>query len=296
MFAFYAGKLNSNQSIGDLDKKIKNNQLLDDLDPKEKAAWIERINVTLGSSDNANIDRVPNAGKIENGLLVMHNGLKVDPLSYYGLAPLSLLIQNKGVHEPQEEYIFSKVLPHIPEKGVMLELGSYWSFYSMWFNQIVKNAQCFMIEPEYPNMRFGKKNFKRNGMNGVFYQAFIGEKSFITHKGERFVNVDDFVKDNNIGFVDLLHSDIQGFEHNMLLGAQHLFEKKKVGFVFISTHSNKIHEQCLAFLKKHDFSIIADANLDESFSADGIIAAKAPYVKGIDKLEISKRKSFQNAG
>jgi hypothetical protein len=35
--------------------------------------------------------------------------------------------------------------------------------------------------------------------------------------------------------------------------------------------------------------IIASADLDESFSEDGLIAARAPYFKGINAINISKR-------
>jgi hypothetical protein len=67
------------------------------------------------------------------------------------------------------------------------------------------------------------------------------------------------------------------------------FSEDKVGYVFISTHSNVLHYQCLNFLKNKNFVIIASADLDESFSEDGLIAARAPYFKGINAINISKR-------
>ena len=250
--------------------------------------------MVVSSPDNAFIPRVIGAGTFEGNHLVMHNGLKIQPISYYGVSILKMLIENRGVHEPQEERIFQEVLKTIPENSTMIELGSYWAFYSMWFAKNIKGSKCYMIEPELANLKFGMKNFRINGFSGSFFQAFIGDKSFYSRKGERGISVDDYVKKNNIGFVYILHSDIQGFEVQMLQGATQLFESKNVGYVFISTHSNEKHYECMEFLKRYNFTIIAEANLDESDSVDGIIVGKAPYIKGVDKVDISKRKSVVN--
>src|SRR5437879_4175605 len=109
--------------------------------------WFERINNVVKCRDNNKIIRVNNAGKIVSGYLIMHNGIKINHLSYYGESLKELLEKNRGVHEPQEEFIFQEVLKEgIRDGAVMLELGSYWAFYSMWFYREVKNAQCHMIE------------------------------------------------------------------------------------------------------------------------------------------------------
>jgi hypothetical protein len=88
----------------------------------------------------------------------------------------------------------------------------------------------------------------------------------------------------------MLHSDIQGYEFEMLLGAEKTFREKKIGYVFISTHSNEVHYQCLDFLKRYDFVVLASADLDQTYSEDGLIAARASYFPGIDPIAISKRK------
>jgi hypothetical protein len=282
-------KMKDRKTIGEIKQMISSDGLLNDLDKEERENWKKRINTVLESSDNKDIPRHEKAGTIQGDYLIMHNGLKVDPLSYYGLPPLKLLVDNKGVHEPQEEKVFQEVLKSIKPGGLMLELGSYWAFYSMWFYDEVKNATCHMIEAELPNIRFGKKNFRLNNMNGNFYQAFLGDRTFITHKGDRCVTVDDYVKDKQIKFIDMFHSDIQGYEFKMLQGARNTFDQKKVGYVFISTHSEELHSNCRKFLTDRGFLIIADASPRESFSVDGLIAARAPYYEGIGPVPISKR-------
>ena len=280
--------------INKIKRLAERNALCDEMDISEQVVWKKRIEMAVSSPDNAFIPRVSGAGTFEGNHLVMHNGLKIQPISYYGVSILKMLIDNKGVHEPQEERIFQEVLKTIPENSTMIELGSYWAFYSMWFAKNIKGAKCYMIEPEPANLMFGKKNFRINGLSGSFYQSFIGNTSFYSRKGERGISVDDYVKKNKIGFVYILHSDIQGFEVQMLKGSTKLFESKNVGYVFISTHSNEKHYECMAFLQKYNFVIIAEANLDESDSVDGVIVAKAPYINGVEKVDISKRTSVVN--
>ena len=76
----------------------------------------------------------------------------------------------------------------------------------------------------------------------------------------------------------------------MLLGAEQTIVSNKVGYIFISTHSNELHEACFNWLIEHQFKIIASANLSESYSEDGLLVAKSINYKGIEPIEISRRK------
>lgn len=263
--------------------------LLNTLKGDAKKFWKQRIDLILESSDNNKIKHHPNAGKFnQKNQLIMHNGLVIDPLSYYGLPTLEALYKNKAVHEPQEEYAFQEVLKTIPESGTMVELGAYWAFYSMWFNTKVKNAKNYMIEPE--NLDSGIKNFQLNHMKGDFTKAYISELSKYSDNEIPTVSVDDFVKDKNIEFIDILHSDIQGFELLMLKGAKNSITQKNVGYIFISTHSQELHYDCMDFLKSQKYQLLCSADLNESYSWDGLLVFKNPNYKGLNKIDISLRK------
>ncbi len=171
----------------------------------------------------------------------------------------------------------------------MLELGSYWAFYSMWFFKEIKEPTCYMIEPNKECLESGIKNFKLNKMNGIFYNAYIGSQFLVNEKGEETVSVDFFVEKKDIDFIHILHADIQGKELEMLYGAKKLIDEKKVGYFFISTHSNDLHESCIKFLSERDFVLICSINLNETYSYDGLIVMRAPYFEGIEPLEISKK-------
>jgi len=199
--------------------------------------WRKRLERVKESPANHKINHVQDAGKIKSDHQVMHNGLKITLGSYYDYGNTVLIRENKGVHEPEEEFAFQEVLKHIPKGGCMLELGSYWAYYSMWFAREVKNARCVMIEPDPHKMNFGKLNFKLNRLLGTFDLGFMNEIADLSHSIPTY-SVDYLVEKYDLRFIDILHSDIQGYELNMLKGAAQTLRAGKIGYVFISTHSN----------------------------------------------------------
>jgi hypothetical protein len=246
-----------------------------------------RIDEVVSCPDNKYIHRVFNAGKVNNGKQILHNGLRINLGSYYGPEVAQQLFANKGVHEPQEEYVFQEVLKFIPPNATMIELGSFWSFYSMWFQLVIKGAQNFMVEPDPFNLGCGIRNFKLNKMKGDFTKAYVGTHSYFNSTGERTIGIDDYCLEKKINFIDILHSDIQGFEFEMLKGATKMLKEDKIGYFFISTHSNEIHYQCLNFLKEKDFIIVASADLNQTYAEDGLLVAKSKNYSGIERVTIS---------
>ncbi|CAN5907736.1 hypothetical protein BH11BAC7_BH11BAC7_08060 [soil metagenome] len=262
--------------------------LLADLPAQKKQEWILRIADVISCPDNAAITRVADAGNFSRESLIMHNGIRIDPLSYYGAPILKMLMENGGVHEPQEEKIFDRVLQSLPPgKKTIIELGSYWSFYSMWFLKTFPGSQAYMLEPELRNLHSGKKNFRLNKLKGNFFHLGIGESA---NKEDRITSPGIFCQQQNINFIDVLHADIQTYELAMLNGSEKLLEEKKVGYWFISTHSNELHTQCKNMLAEYGYALVAEANLDESYSFDGILVMKDPAYPGIASVEISKKR------
>ncbi len=250
--------------------------------------WRKRIETVKMSSDNKRLVKVSEAGKIEAGKQIMHNGIKVNLGSYYGPEVAVMLLENNGIHEPQEEFAFSEVLKYIPQGGVMIEMGCFWAFYSLWFNKEIVNAKNYLIEPDKFNITSGKENFKLNNIQGRFFNYFIEGQSGSVD-GVRQVTVEEFVDENAIDFIDILHSDIQGYELGMLKGASELLKTARIGYLFISTHSNELHYKCMDFLAEFEYTIVCDCDLDDSYSLDGLIVAKSNKYPGPTKLTISQR-------
>jgi hypothetical protein len=225
----------------------------------------DRFIDVISDPNNLFIKRCEKAGTIEDDCVILHNGIKVLKNSYYDDFSRILVI-NKGCHEPAEERMFELILRDIPENGTMIELGSYWAFYTIWFNSVVKNAKNYCIEPLLDNLITGVKNCSLNNINNVdFTLGAIGREH---------INICDFIREKKIDYIDILHSDIQGYELEMLQDITELLIQNKIKYLFISTHSDFIHYMCINILKKNNYRIIASADFEtETFCFDGIIVA-----------------------
>jgi len=263
-------------------KKGLKNYIIDD-------EWKKRIEDTCNCIDNQDIPRSENAGIIKGNYQIMHNDIKIMLGSYYGFGYSKLIEKNKGVHEPQEEKVFQEVLKCLPENSTMIELGSYWAFYSIWFNKEIKNANSYLIEPDPLSLIKGKINFKINNCKGHFFNAFVGEKYTKNLNNAPTYCIDDFIEKHKIQHVNILHSDIQGFELDMLKGARKSIKRRLIDYLFISTHSNELHQNCTLFLLEHGYEIIASADLDQSYSVDGLLVAKLLDIKENNEINISKK-------
>jgi hypothetical protein len=251
--------------------------------------WRRKIDTVLSSEDNVAIPRVPDAGRLDGGLITMHNGIQVSALGYYGGGILNMLVENKGVHEPQEERVFAVILGLLEPGATMIELGAYWGFYSLWFAKEVPDAHCHLVEPSYACMLSGKHNFKRASQDAVFTQAYVGSEEGLSLDGTDIICVDDYCRKHSLDKVEILHVDIQGAEEMMLKGAETMLKGKKVDYIFISTHSNGLHANCVQALKDHGYEILASANMDDSYSGDGLIVARSPLLTNPLSIEISHR-------
>ena len=249
--------------------------------------WREKIRIVTQAPDNDRISRVRQAGQIVGDVQIMHNGIKIHVGSYYGDGNTVLLSKNRGVHEPQEEWVFKEILKYMPHEAVMVELGAFWGFYSMSFQQKVKGGVSFLIEPDPHALASGKNNFKLNKLKGHFLNYYISDQ--LEEGKPPTITLNELLKQNRITHVNILHSDIQGFELKMLQGAKEYLLQGKIDYLFISTHTNELHEDCKKILLEHNYLILCDANLKQSYSWDGIIVAKYNSVDGPTGIKIALR-------
>lgn len=242
--------------------------------------FIGRFRDIISDPNNLFIKRNENSGKVQNGIVTLHNDIRVYDRCYYDNFS-DILKLNRGVHEPSEERSFDKVLKHIKPGATMIELGSYWSFYSIWFLKTIENGKSFCIEPDQKCLSVGINNFKLNGLNGDFTRGFIGNNN---------LNLVDYFTEKNIDYVDILHSDIQGYELEMLHQVSTYFSERKIKYIFISTHSNPLHYSCIDFLKSHNYKILCSCDYDsETFQFDGFILSCPEELNEIKPFEVGSR-------
>jgi hypothetical protein len=268
---------------------LNNQRLPKSLIGKIKPGWRARIDDVLACPDNAFIPRVANAGRIEGDTITMHNGIRIKALSYYGGRIMNMLVENKGVHEPQEERVFAEVLPHLPKSPVSLEMGAYWGFYSLWLKTLHQDARCHLVEPDPANLLSGRANFAMNGFTADFENAFVSDRDEQPARGTPTISVDGYCQRKQIAHLHLLHSDIQGFELKMLAGARRMFSARKIDYVFISTHTEELHRQCQQQLVTFGYVVLCSVEPRETYSGDGLIVAKSPLLANPTHLEVSKK-------
>ncbi len=244
----------------------------------ERHHWDERIADVLSCLDNSRLPRVANAGAVINGFQVMHNGVEVEVNGYYGDGITRMLVANRGCHEPQEEIVFQHVVNSLPAHAVIIEAGAYWAFYSIWFAKTVPDAQMYLIEPEEANLDVGKRNFAHNNCKGEFTRGYVGARSGNAADGVQIIALDEFTAERALEHVHMLHADVQSFELEMLDGCKRLLSRQAVDYLFISTHSQDLHRQCIERLVHHGYRILASVDMEETYSLDGILVACSPAV------------------
>lgn len=236
---------------------------------------IGRFREVISDPLNLLIERVPMAGVVRDNEVFLHNGNRVPTVgdeAYYG-GFSDLLIVNRGVHEPLEEYVFQETLKKLREDPVMIELGAYWAHYSMWLKKLRPRATPIMVEPEPVHLAAGRNNFRRNDFEGEFIGAAAVKGQF---------EVDRFFADRNLPRLDILHADIQSFEVQMLEGASATLANAKVDYLFISTHSQQLHDTVVKTLAGHRYRIEVSSDVDdETTSFDGFVFASSPIARPI---------------
>jgi len=246
---------------------------------KKGDTFDQRFRDIISDPNNLFIDRVPDAGKSSAGKIVLHNGIEVYDECYYGNFTEILKI-NKGVHEPSEERMFSKVLNFIESGSTMVELGSYWAFYSLWFKTSIEDAKCYCIEPDPVFRKSGEDNFRLNGLTASFHEMEIGIRS----------DLYSFFLENGIEEIGILHSDIQGAEIDMLRQISPMLLRKSIKYIFVSTHEDSIHRECISILSENGYRIVCDCDYgSETFQYDGFILACPQDIVEIEDTEIGNR-------
>jgi FkbM family methyltransferase len=200
-----------------------------------------------------------------------------------------IIRQLRGHHEPQEEAVFYEILKCVSPHATMLELGGFWSYYSLWFlSSHPDQRRAIVVEPDPNHLSIGRANAALNKREITFIQASVGRESaqirtFRTESAGDIqipqISVPLCLQEHAITFLDILHCDTQGAETDIIASCESLFRNSNIRFGVFSTHSHHIsgdpltHQRCLAMLRDFGGKILAEHDVHESFSGDGLIAA-----------------------
>lgn len=252
-----------------------------------------RVKLTTSCRDSDVIPKVADAGMMrsENGaqVQIMHNGLRVIQGGYHGDWMAEVIESLKGHHEPQEEVVFDAILKHVGPESTMIELGCFWSYYSLWFLKDFPLRRALGVEPDPKNIRIGLRNAELNKLPFEIRHGYIGPEPkqntlFETESSGPLsvpaLSPAGLVKEfSHDGVLDILHCDTQGAEVFTLTDCEELFRSQKIRFAVISTHAVQItgsaltHQVCLQMIKDYGGQVLIEHDVHESFSGDGLIAA-----------------------
>jgi FkbM family methyltransferase len=258
-------------------------------------AAAQRVLMTISCKDADRLPKVQGAGDVFelDGTCVqrMHNGVLIEEGCYYGPWMTEIIRELRGHHEPQEEVVFHEVLERLvatEPTASMIELGSFWAYYSMWFHQRTNGNRIVALEPDPSYLEVGRRNFALNGMNAIFLHGAVGDRpgqtsAFTTESTGESIEVlqydlNSLMKETKLDRVGLLMVDIQGFETLLIDRAVDLFSTGTIRFLIVSTHHHQIsgnaltHQQALERLKGCGAHVIAEHTVGESYSGDGLIA------------------------
>jgi FkbM family methyltransferase len=256
-----------------------------------------RIDLTVAVRDTDVIPKVPGAGEVTERdgvpVQVMHNGIVVREACYGGPWMTEIIRRLRGHHEPQEELAFHTVLERLASdtpEPTMVELGSFWAYYSLWAKHAIPATRLILVEPDAANLEVGQRNLELNGLEAsATLHAAVGrehdttatlvwESDGLRHKN-RQVSIDGLMDECGVERIDLLVCDVQGAEVEALRGAARALAGGRIRFMVVSTHHYKIsrdpltHQRCLQLLREAGAHIVAEHSVPESCSGDGLIAA-----------------------
>jgi len=272
---------------------------------------LARSLMTLRCHDCDQIPKVADAGRIvleEDQLVqVMHNGLRVVAGGYHGDWMAHIIRGLRGHHEPQEELVFHALLKFARHNSLIVELGSFWAYYTLWYLHEVPGSRAICVEPDPSHMAIGRKNACLNHLQDriEFIEGWVGGTSDLPvtlrceSTGElRTLPCFDM---NRVAatapdkIIELLHIDAQGVELDFI---ESMAERVRLGgirFLVVSTHhasissSSTTHRDCLHAIAELGGVILVEHSVQASFSGDGLIAASfLPHDRDIELPRISR--------
>ena len=253
----------------------------------------ERVYMTCVCRDADQIPKVADAGKVlnVNGMRVqiMHEGTRVIAGGYNGEWMERIITNLRGHHEPQEELIFHHLLQHVRQASLIVELGSFWAYYTNWYLGAVKGSSAVCIEPDALSMDCGLQNLALNGRKAHCINACVGAEfhkavSLQRESDHALVsvpchNMDSLMATIGRRPIEMLHIDVQGAELPFLGAMGRAAKEGLLRFIVVSTHHKSIsesqttHMDCVRELIRMGATILAEHSVEESFSGDGLIAA-----------------------
>lgn len=180
---------------------------------------------------------------------------------------------------------FNLIKNRFKSNSVFIDVGANIGYYSIWASKFNPYGKIYSFEPSVSNFKRLNENISCNNLfsqiipiqkavaassghismtedldtlNHIVKSEIITENENTVKVG--CINLDDFAQNENISFIDYLKIDVEGYELDVLKGAEKLLMEKKIGIIQMEInnalqHSGHSVDAMLELLKKHSYML-----------------------------------------
>ena len=151
----------------------------------------------------------------------------------------------------------------------MVELGCNQAYYSCLFYAMClkhnKTPNVLLVEPNKDHYNRAVETITANKFfNTKWSKSIVGDieeislsldnstlpggKNFLLNNSSSIVTLEELLKEQFKIDIDILHMDVDFSEWSVLSSSKDLFLNKNIDLIFISTHSEELHNKCKSFL------------------------------------------------
>ena len=184
-----------------------------------------------------------------------------------------------GIFEYEKRVLFEKIAA---EGSIVFDIGAHVGFYTLLSSVLVgSRGQVFAFEPVPRNLFYLREHLRLNQITNVtvieaavadsdgkarFSESEDSTEGHIASEGGLEVetaSLDKLISMGKVPFPQVVKIDVEGAEMLVLSGAKSMIANVHPT-IFLSTHSNHLHQQCCQFLKSlgYELESISEKPLD----------------------------------
>lgn len=175
-----------------------------------------------------------------------------------------------GSYELDKQQLFTQT---VKTGDIVLDIGANVGFYTLLSSVLVGDTgKVVAFEPSPRNFNLLKRHVEINAMGNVtLHQAAVadapGEAMFsdsqnacakLSNDGQykvTIVSLDDLFARGQLPRPTLLKIDVEGAEARVLRGARNLLASGPLPTIFLATHGQDVHRECLEILKDMGYQV-----------------------------------------